>query len=114
MSDEVQSNSTLQRVKAYWPFLVGIGGALVWVITSLITASLSMAAIQSDVSTNKKEVSNISVEIKDQDKSAVKMNERLIKVESEVNHIRVHQKENHEDIKHQLTILQQDIKSMSR
>jgi len=114
MSEEVQANSALKKLKAYWPFVVGLGGALVWVVTSLVTASLSMAAIQSDVSTNKKEISKISTEIKDQDKSANKLNERLIKVEAEVNHIRVQQKENHEDIKQQLTIMQQDIKNMSR
>ena len=114
VSGEVQTDSVLKRLKAYWPFAVGLGGALVWIVTSLITASLSLAAIQSDVSTNKEEITEISSEMKDQDKSSTQLNERMIKVESEVNHIKVHQTENHRDIKDQLTIMQQDIKKMSR
>ena len=113
MSDEVQSNGLLQRLKDYWPFAVGIGGALVWIVTSLITASLSLAAIQSDVSTNKKEITDISSDMKEQDKSSTQLNERMIKVESEVTHIKTHQTENHRDIKDQLNIMQQDIKTMS-
>ena len=114
MADGAEVGGVLKRIKDYWPLVVTLGGVLVWVVTSLITGSLSLAAIQADVSSNKEEIIDISVDMKEQDKSAVKLNERMIKVESEVNHIRVHQTENHEYIKDQLKIMQQDIKTITR
>jgi len=113
MEPKTVGTGLLARLRAYWPIIVSIGCLLLWGVTSSVSAALSLATIQSDVELNKEKVGAISKEMKVQDKTSQDTSDRLLKVEIEVNHIRVYQKENHKEIKQQLNTMQQDIKRMS-
>ena len=102
------------KVKTYWPIFAGVCVAVAWTVTSLLSASLSLAEVQSNVDFNKRDIEEVSTETTNQGKSISKVNERLIVLESEVKHIRTNQTENHKDIRKRLDDLMDDVKKISR
>jgi hypothetical protein len=103
----------MSKIQTYWPIFVAIIVAVVWITSTAISASFSAAEIKSDVEVNKRDIKKTLEKTDSHQDTIGKVNARLIVVESEVKHIRVHQSENHKDIKSELKILRQDIKKMS-
>lgn len=113
MSEEAPRVTIMSKIQTYWPIFVAVVVALVWVTSAAVSASFSAAEVKSDVEVNKRDIKKTSEKTDSHQDTIGKVNARLIAVESEVKHIRVHQSENHKDIKSELKILRQDIKKMS-
>ena len=113
-SGDESKMSVMSKIQTYWPIFVGIVIAVVWITSTAISASLSVANIESGVEVNKKDIEKITGKTEGHQKTISTVSERLIAVESEVKHIRVNQSENHKDIKSELKTLRRDIKSMAK
>ena len=113
MSDG-ESNKFLAKVQTYWPVIAGICVAVAWIVSTMISATFSMASVRAEVVNNSEEIKENEDNIKARTKVDNKINRRLTVLETEVKHIRTDQVENHREIKKQLDTMQQDIKDLSK
>ena len=114
MDEEAVEKMTLfSKIQAYWPIFVAVVVATVWITSTVVNASLSVASVKSDVEINRRDIAREAEKIEGHQKTASKVNERLMGVETDIKHIRSQQTQNHEDIKSELKILRRDIKKMS-
>lgn len=114
MSEEAPRVTIMTKIQTYWPIFVAIVFSIVWLTSTAISATFSAAEVKSDVEVNTRDIKKTIDKTDIHQDTISKVNARLIAVESEVKHIRVHQSQNHKDIKSELKILRQDIKKMSR
>jgi len=112
-SNDPPSDTMMSKIQTYWPIFVAVVVAVVWVTSTVVSASLSVASVKSDVEINRRDIAKGDEKVENHQKTVRKVNNRLITVETDIKHIRVQQKQNHEDIKSELRILRQDIKKMS-
>ena len=116
LSGGVMANGFLSSVKGYWPLILGVVAVISWFTSQLVTASFTVADVNDSITRNAEEISDLD---KDLDKHQEgdghpQMNERLIRVETEVNHINRTQSQSFQDIKTQLNVMQDDIKDINR
>tara|TARA_R110002020_G_scaffold25991_2_gene84172 strand:- start:3168 stop:3533 length:366 start_codon:yes stop_codon:yes gene_type:complete len=102
--------SVANKIQTYWPVFVAIVLAVVWLTSTALSASLSVAKVEAGVASNKEAVDKAVDKTDDHQKTITTVSERLSAVETEVKHIRINQSENHKDIKSELKILRRDIK----
>ena len=112
-------NDFVSRLKNAWPIILAVIGLLSWVVSQAVTAS----DFKGKVTRNEvkiEEVSNsvgkVSKEIESHEREGIhpKLNDKLIRLETDVTHIKTNQSTNFNDIKDTLNIMQQDIKEMNR
>ena len=116
MSEDIQPSNFLGKIRFYWPIIAGFVALLAWAITSIATASVSVSTVEHILEDHSGEISKVSrdMDTHKNEGNHPKTNERLVKLESEVRHLQTTQSENFKDIKKQLNIMQQDIKSLPR
>lgn len=114
MDEEAVEEMTLfSKIQTYWPIFVAVVVAVVWVTSTVVSASLSVASVKSDVEINRRDIVKGAEKTDEHQKTSSKVNERLMGVETDIKHIRSQQTQNHEDIKSELKILRRDIRKMS-
>jgi TolA-binding protein len=116
MSEESQPAGFTDKVLKLWPILVGTVAFLAWAIASIAAASVNVATAETALKDHSDKIEKVSKSVDNHKHSGdhPRTNERLIKLESEVKHIQNTQTQNFKDIKKQLTIMQQDIKTLPR
>jgi len=116
MSEGSQPAGFTDKVLKLWPILVGTVAFLAWAIASIAAASVNVATAETTIQNQQVKLDSLvkGVEAHKHSGDHPRTNERLIKLESEVKHIQNTQTQNFKDIKKQLTIMQQDIKTLPR
>ena len=97
----------LKKVKDSWPLILGFVSILAWIITSIASASVSVGAVKHELQDHEEKIVSTEEDLKSHKDNGSHKNtsERLIKLESDVNHIQTTQSENFKDIKDQLNTL---------
>ena len=103
-------------VRTNWPLIVGTVALLAWIVGQIVSASVTMADVNERIRTTESDVVEISKDLDQHEKagSHPQINERLIRVETEVIHINTTQSQSFKDIKSQLNVMQDDIKDLGR
>ena len=109
----------VSKLKNAWPFVLAFIAILSWIVSQAVTAS----DFQGKVSRNEENIESVSnnvdkvsgdVGVHEKEGVHPQLNEKLIRLETDVNHIKIHQSTNFSEIKDTLNIMQQDIKEMNR
>tara|TARA_R100001126_G_C4700899_1_gene90175 strand:+ start:63 stop:404 length:342 start_codon:yes stop_codon:yes gene_type:complete len=106
----------LDAVKKHWYLVLAIVGALSWFTSQVVGASATMADINDSIQRNQEKIVDLEEDVEKHEEGVghPQVNERLIRVETELIHINRSQLESFQDIKLQLNTMQEDIKEINR
>ena len=109
-------DGVLDTMKKHWHLVVGVVAVLSWFTSQVVTASYTMADVNDSIQSNQEKIVDLEEDVeKHQDGDGhPQLNERLIRVETEVIHINRTQSQSFQDIKEQLNTMQDDIKEINR
>jgi len=105
-------NDLIAKLKYVWPFVLSFIGLLSWAVSQAVTVSESQAQI--DRNTTSVEEIEEEIDAHEKEGQHPQLSEKLIRLESDVNHIKTNQSTNFESIKGTLDVMQEDIKEMNR
>ena len=112
-------NDLFSKLRSFWPFILAFIGLLSWVVSQAVTASDFKNAVARNADKVEKVEEKVesveeSIDLHEIEGIHPKLNEKLIRLESDVSHIKTNQNTNFNDIKDTLNIMQEDIKDMNR
>ena len=114
MSD---ANGFFSKVKSNWGIIVALCGLFAWIIAQVINVTYSISAANASIDNNKQDIEATQTQMAEHKSSETghyKLSERMIKVETDVNHINITQTTNFKDIKDQLKVIQADVKDLGK
>ena len=116
LSGGVMANGLLKSIKGYWPLILGVVAVISWFTSQIVTASFTVADVNDSITRNAEDIGELDKDLnKHQEGDGhPQLNERLIRVETEVIHINRTQSQSFQDIKTQLNVMQDDIKDINR
>ena len=103
------------KMRENWGIIVSLVALFAWIITQIIVATQEISTMQHVLQDTQKGVDMGRQQFEAHTGSETghyKLSARLIKVETEVNHINTTQKTNFKDIKEQLKTIQVDVKEI--
>lgn len=106
----------LDTVKKHWHLVLAVVAFLLWFSNQVSSASSTMADITDSIQHSQEKIVDLEEDVEKHEESVghPQVNERLIRVETELIHINRSQSEGFQDIKLQLNTMQEDIKEITR